>query len=474
MDVLTALREGLAPHYTVEREIGTGGMARVYLAAERHPPRQVAIKVMEPELSTVAFRERFIREVELTSKLNHPHIVPILAADECLFVPDGPEGLCYYIMPYVEGESLRDRLRREKRLSLDDALGITFEVAVALSYAHGQGVVHRDIKPENILLSGGHAMVTDFGIARAISLAGLPTLTRAGQPIGSPAYMSPEQWIESHVADARSDIYSLGCVLYEMLVGAPPTVQLAEQSAADRTVLEFALRQEGVSWRTARLVREALSRALATRPQDRFGSVAELTESLRNARAATVRGRWGIASRFQLRGWRSLLLGTAGLTLLVGVVAVDRARRGPVLYSHRVLVAALENQTGDPALDPLGHMAADWITQGLAQTGSVEVVPVAAAPARAGRRKGTRDADRGRIQHLAQRSRAGTAVSGAYYREQDSVRFQLQVIDTRAGVVLRALVPVVAPVDAPLEAIETLRRRVIAAFDTLFSAGRAK
>src|SRR5437763_259776 len=154
------------------------------------PPRRVAIKVMDPDVSTPAFRERFIREVELTSKLNHPHIVPILTATECLFVPSGPDGLCYYVMPYVEGESLRQRLAREKRLSPADALRVALEVADALSHAHAQGIIHRDIKPENILLSADHALVADFGIARAISAAGGRTLTGVGEPVGSPADMS--------------------------------------------------------------------------------------------------------------------------------------------------------------------------------------------------------------------------------------------------------------------------------------------
>src|SRR5256712_9183354 len=158
IDVLAALREGLAPHYTVESESGAGGMARVYLAHERHPARAVAVKVMAPELSTPTFRERFIREVELTSKLSHPHIVQILAADECLFVPDGPDGLCYYIMPYIAGESLRARLEREQRLPLEEAVRIALEVGDALSYAHAHGIIDRDIKPENILLSGDHAL----------------------------------------------------------------------------------------------------------------------------------------------------------------------------------------------------------------------------------------------------------------------------------------------------------------------------
>ncbi|MGH7701408.1 MAG: serine/threonine-protein kinase, partial [Gemmatimonadales bacterium] len=217
IDVLGALRDGLAPHYTVEREIGAGGMARVYLARERHPPRNVAIKVMDPELATPAFRKRFIREVELTSQLNHPNIVPILAADECLFVPDGPDGLCYYIMPYVEGESLRQRLARERTLPLDQALRIAFQVGDALSYAHARGIIHRDVKPENILLSGNDAFVADFGIARAVSAAGAETLTGVGRALGSLGYMSPEQLTGSRGIDARSDVYSLACVLYEML-----------------------------------------------------------------------------------------------------------------------------------------------------------------------------------------------------------------------------------------------------------------
>src|SRR6058998_625115 len=165
IDVLGALREGLAPHYTVEREIGAGGMARVFLAVERHPPRKVAVKVMNPDVSSSEFRERFIREVELTSRLSHPHIVPILAADECLFVPDGPDGLCYYVMPYIEGESLRVRLAREQTLPREDALHITFQVADALGYAHSHGVVHRDVKPENILLSGDQEDVLRLDVA---------------------------------------------------------------------------------------------------------------------------------------------------------------------------------------------------------------------------------------------------------------------------------------------------------------------
>src|SRR2546425_9195739 len=197
-------------------------MARVFVAVEQHPQRRVAIKVLDPEISTRLLRERFIREVDLSSKLSHPHIVPIFAAGEAA-------GLFYYVMPYVEGESLRHRLQRERKLSLDDALHIARDVADALAFAHGEGIIHRDIKPENILLSGDHAIVADFGIARAISAAGVLTLTRAGQPIGSPGYMSHEQAVGSAQLDARTDVYSLGCVLFEMLAGGPPGMSLTER-----------------------------------------------------------------------------------------------------------------------------------------------------------------------------------------------------------------------------------------------------
>src|SRR5438445_7559852 len=222
LDVLDSLRESLAPRFDVERQIGAGGMARVYLAVEQHPRRRVAIKVLDPEISTRLLRERFIREVDLSSKLSHPHIVPIFAAGEAA-------GLFYYVMPYVEGESLRHRLLREHRLPLEAALHITRDVADALAFAHAQGIIHRDIKPENILLPGDHAIVADFGIARAISAAGALTITQTGQAIGSPGYMSPEQALGSGDLDARTDVYSLGCVLFEMLAGEPPLPSFAER-----------------------------------------------------------------------------------------------------------------------------------------------------------------------------------------------------------------------------------------------------
>jgi serine/threonine-protein kinase len=453
-DTLGALREGLAPHYTVEGEIGAGGMARVYLATERHPPRRVAIKVMNPELSTPAFRERFIREIEVTSKLSHPHIVPILAADECLFVPDGPDGLCYYIMPYVEGESLRMRLEREGTLPLQDALRITFQVADALGYAHAHGVIHRDIKPENILLAGDQAFVADFGIARAVSAAGVQTLTGVGQAVGSPAYMSPEQLAGSRAIDARTDVYSLGCVLYEMLVGQPPLLDLAQGSAPARGTLEIALRKQGVSHQPGRLLRETVARALAAVPADRFDGVDDFVACLRVAVDSGAGASWGPRLNRKavlLGGAAAVILGLAGVLLVAG--------RAPSLDPRRVVVIGFEDLSGDPALAQLGHLAADWVTQGLARRGLVEVVPAASAG----------HIDAGGIRTLAAQTGAGTVVSGSYYKDGDSVRFELQVIDARRGTVRRVVEPVAAPSRAPLQAADAVRRRLTAVLDSLFA-----
>src|SRR5229473_2604463 len=190
-------------------------MATVYLAEDLKHHRQVALKLLRPELAAPLFSDRFLREVRITARLNHPHILPLLDSGEA-------HGFVYYTMPYVEGESLRGRLEREQQLPLDDAIQIAREVADALSYAHSHDFVHRDIKPENILLESGHAVVADFGIARAITAAAGERVTETGIAVGSPAYMSPEQSVGEQALDGRTDIYSLGCVLYEMLAGEPP------------------------------------------------------------------------------------------------------------------------------------------------------------------------------------------------------------------------------------------------------------
>ena len=291
-DILEMIRSGLAPHYTVEREIGAGGMARVYLAVERNPPRKVAVKVMMPNLNSAAFRARFTREIELTSVLQHPHIVPILAAEECLFVPDGPDDLCYYVMPFVEGESLRQRLLRQKRLPLAEALKITHEVADALQFAHSRNIIHRDLKPENILLDGSHALLADFGVARAISAAHEDiSLTSEGVVIGSLAYMSPEQMVGKGPLDARTDIYALGCVFHEMITGTAPLMTAASSSKTGNPALRRALLDQGVGRAVVRSLDLVVCRALCPEPDQRYSSVGEFATDLEGALRPGLRDR---------------------------------------------------------------------------------------------------------------------------------------------------------------------------------------
>ncbi|MEX2109528.1 MAG: serine/threonine-protein kinase [Gemmatimonadaceae bacterium] len=215
-DPIAAVRAKVAGRYEIEREIGQGAFATVYLARDLRHDRAVAFKILNVDPSSDTAELRFIREIRLLARLQHPNILPLIDSGHA-------EVLLYYVMPYISGESLGARLRRERQLSVDDATGVTRELADALTYAHEQGIVHRDIKPDNILFSAGHPMIADFGVARAIDLAGVQRITRTGvgSP-GTPAYMSPEQLLGERDLDARSDIYSLGCVLYEMLAGKAP------------------------------------------------------------------------------------------------------------------------------------------------------------------------------------------------------------------------------------------------------------
>ncbi len=262
-DILERLRVDLSDRYAIDREIGQGGMAHVVLAEDRKHHRRVAIKVMRPEVAETLGTERFLREIEIAARLTHPHILPLHDSGET-------DGLLYYVMPFVEGESLRDRLTRERQLPLGDALRITREVSSALAYAHSQGVVHRDIKPENILLSAGHAVVSDFGIARAVSAAAADRLTQTGVTLGTAVYMSPEQATGEREIDGRSDIYSLGCVLYEMVAGEPPFSGPTAQAMIARRLVgpppSLTGTRDEIPERLEWAVRKALSRV----PADRF------------------------------------------------------------------------------------------------------------------------------------------------------------------------------------------------------------
>jgi serine/threonine-protein kinase len=230
-DLIELLRSALTERYRIDRELGSGGMAVVFLGEDLRHHRRVAVKVLRPELAAVIGSERFVGEIETAARLSHPHILPLHDS--------GSVGeLLYYVMPYAEGESLRQRLDREKQLGLGDALRFASEIADALDFAHRRKVVHRDIKPENILLEENHAVVADFGIARVIDAVGGEKLTTTGLAIGTPAYMSPEQVAGNRDLDGRSDVYSLGCVLYEMLVGTPPFTGVGPAAVLARHVMD--------------------------------------------------------------------------------------------------------------------------------------------------------------------------------------------------------------------------------------------
>jgi serine/threonine-protein kinase len=267
------LTEALADRYTIERELGSGGMATVYLAQDLKHERQVAVKVLRPELSAAVGSERFLREIKITANLNHPHILPLLDSGEA-------DTILFYVMPYVEGESLRDRLNCEKQLPVEDALEIASEVADALGSAHRRKVIHRDIKPENILFEEGHAVVADFGIARAITAAGETKLTETGIAVGTPAYLSPEQASGERELDARSDIYSLGCVLYEMLAGQPPFTGPTVESLVHQHLTAEPPPVTRLRPTVPEVIARVLAKSLAKVPADRYRTAGELRQAL--------------------------------------------------------------------------------------------------------------------------------------------------------------------------------------------------
>jgi eukaryotic-like serine/threonine-protein kinase len=272
-DIPQTLAAALQDRYVLERELGRGGMATVYLAEDLKHHRQVALKVLSPELAGVLGPERFLREIEIAAGLHHPHILPLYDSGEAA-------GMLFYVMPYVEGRSLRDRLARERQLPIEDALRIAREVADALSYAHSHGVVHRDIKPENILLEAEHAVVADFGIARAVSAAGGHALTVTGITLGTPAYMSPEQAAGSQELDGRSDLYSLACVLYEMLAGQPPFTGPTAGSVVHQHMTADPPPITQLRPAVSAELAGTLARALAKTPADRFNPVAQFADAL--------------------------------------------------------------------------------------------------------------------------------------------------------------------------------------------------
>jgi hypothetical protein len=353
------LATALADRYRVERELGAGGMATVYLAHDLRHERDVAIKVLHEDLGTALGADRFLAEIKVTARLQHPHILPLLDSGVA-------DGLLFYVMPYVRGETLRARLNRERQLPVADALLIAREVADALAEAHGQGIVHRDIKPENILLQGGHALVADFGIALAVQSAGGARLTQTGLSLGTPQYMSPEQAMGERALDARSDLYALGAVAYEMLAGEPPFTGPTVQAIVAKVLTERPVPLRTVRDTVLPGVEQAVLRALAKLPADRFATAAAFAQALAAgtttgdpARADAV----APAAMAPARRWQVLgaATGSAVLGLAVGWLAWGGARAAASASSAATLTRVQATFTGNaglPALTPAGDVLA--------------------------------------------------------------------------------------------------------------------
>src|SRR2546422_33101 len=429
-DLLAVLRDALADRYAVERELGRGGMATVFLAEDLKHRRPVAIKVLHPELAAAVGADRFLREIEIAARLQHPHILP-------LYDSGTAAGFLYYVMPYVEGESLRDRLEREKQLSLEDTLRIAGEVAGALAYAHSHGVVHRDIKPENVMLSGGTVVVADFGIARAVTAAGDEhQLTQTGTVIGTPAYMSPEQATGSAEIDGRSDQYSLASVVYEMLVGEPPFTGPTAQAVMARHSLDAVSPPSIVRASIPDAVEDALLRALAKTPADRFPTAALFAEALARPSAATGPMRRATRPTPAARRVPRRVLIEAGGAVVILALALgfartvpSRGRAGPAaeggLDPRHVAVLYFEDLSRDSSL---GYLT-DGLTELLiSQRASVRSLAVTSrngvAPYRAN------DLPRDSIARLL---RAGTLVEGSVENVGTRLRVTVRLVDGTSG-----------------------------------------
>ncbi len=356
------LQRTLADRYRLEREVGTGGMATVYLAEDLRHHRRVALKVLRPELGAVVGGGRFLQEIEVTANLHHPHILPLYDSGEA-------EGRLYYVMPFVEGESLRGRLTRERQLPLDDALRITAEVADALGYAHQHGVVHRDIKPENILLESAHAIVADFGIARALSAAGGRKLTETGFTVGTPPYMSPEQAAGEADLDARSDLYSLACVLYEMLSGETPYTGPTPLAILAKKLSEPLPRISVVRDTVPPWLESVIDKALARTPADRYQTAGEFAAALASGTFAPgAAGRPWPGRRRALAAAAAVAVAAAGAW---GILSGRLRGRGqePAVIANNVPLTSESGVEIYPSLSPDGK----WVVYAGAQSGNRDI-----------------------------------------------------------------------------------------------------
>jgi len=423
IEIFERLKAALADRYTIQREIGRGGMAIVYVAEDLAHQRQVALKVLRPELATALGPERFLREIAIAAQLNHPHILPLLNSGRA-------DDLLYYVMPFVEGETLRDRLNREGQLPLEEAIRIAREVAAALGYAHSRDVVHRDIKPENVLLSAGVAVVADFGIARAISEAGGEPLTVTGMSIGTPGYMSPEQAGGAERLDGRSDIFSLGCVLYEMLAGERPfegstpsaiVAKVVQQPVPDLTIV-----RPSVPPAVTRCVEKALDKV----PADRFQTAGAFADALAKSllpggRRRGDRGRRRPGPAIGLGGAAALLAGWLLWAPVRAWLAGPGDTEADDLDPTHVALLRIDAPGASPAQAALAANLGARVSDAL---GSIEALTVVSRSAV------TPYLDAGLpIDSVARALQVGVLIDGHLESFGDTVRAALRLIDGRTG-----------------------------------------
>lgn len=455
-DRIEALKAALADRYEIEGEIGRGGMATVYLATDLRHDRRVAIKVLDAELASSIGGDRFVREIEISARLTHPRILTLIDSGQA-------GGLLYYVMPYIRGDSLRDRIQREKQLPVEDAFQITREVAEALEYAHGRGVVHRDVKPGNILLTPGGALVADFGIARALDEAGGDQLTSTGLAVGTPTYMSPEQGGEGTPVDGRADQYSLACVLYEMLAGHPPFAGATSQVIMARHASDPVPPLRGARPTVPEGAEEAVTRALAKVPADRFSTLPDFVDALDAPPTGEIPiGQPYRPARNRSRSW---LIGSAVAAAFValffiiqGMIATGNSdtagSTATELSVRRVVVLPFDNQTGDPALTALGQVAGETVADGIDEMGTVSVVPFATVLPMV-QDPGARPID------VARSTEAGTLVSGRFNQLGEELQVVVELIDARDESRRRSIGPFVVDEAAPMPALNELRERVM-------------
>jgi len=431
------IKTALADRYEIERELGHGAMATVYLARDLKLNRQVAVKVLIADLSFALGPERFRREIDLATHLSHPHILPIYESGEA-------DGELYYVMPYVAGESLRGRLNRERQLPVDEALRITCEVASALDHSHRHGIIHRDIKPENILLEDGQALVADFGIARAVTAIGEEKLTSTGVSLGTPTYMSPEQGMADPNLDGRSDIYALGCVLYEMLVGQPPFTGRTTQALIARHSLDQVPSLSVVRSTIPEDVEEAVLKSLEKVPADRFSTAAEFANALKACQPGgtasmrrTGRGT-GMRRKGKQRNWSVITLAFAlgvfvisgaawaGKTFLWGAkrqTAPNDATAG--FRPQRIAVLYFKDQSPDKKLGYLADGLTESLIDQLGQVSALDVISTGGMSQFRGK-----DVSRDSIANALE---AGTLVDGSVTPQGDSVRVDMRLIEGNSG-----------------------------------------